>query len=157
MATRREAREWALQLVFGQDLNTREDLNRVFNDFFEVNPTDDAVTRAFAESLVRGVIRERTRIDAVIEGFAEHWRMRRMGVVDRNVLRIAVYELMFRTDVPPPVVINEAIDLAKYFSNAESGRFVNGILDRVRKELAKESDEQSERKQKGFRTERLRA
>ncbi len=141
MATRRDAREWALQIVFSLDLNTRSDLERVFDDFFVVQPVDDDSTRGFAEALVRGVVRERKTIDEAIERYAEHWRMSRMGVVDRNVLRIAVYELMFCPDVPPAVVINEAIDIAKYFSHSESGRFVNGILDRARRDLEKGSDE----------------
>jgi N utilization substance protein B len=135
MATRRDAREWALQIIFSLDLNTREELDRVFADFFESNPCDDVKAREFCESLVRGVVAERMEIDAAISRLAEHWSIKRMGVVDRNVLRLALYELMFRPDVPPPVVINEAVDIAKYFSNSESGRFVNGILDRARKEL----------------------
>ncbi len=135
MATRRDAREWALQIVFSLDLNTREELNRVFDDFFASNPCEDASARAFCESLVRGVVAERATIDEAIGRYAEHWSLKRMGVVDRNVLRIALYELTFRPEVPPAVVINEAIDIAKYFSNSESGRFINGILDRARKEL----------------------
>lgn len=135
MATRRDAREWALQIVFSLDLNTREELDQVFNDFFEAHPTDDATAREFAESLVRGVVKERMIIDAAIGRYAEHWSLSRMGVVDRNVLRIALYELMYCPQVPAAVVINEAIDIAKYFSNSESGRFINGILDRARKEL----------------------
>ncbi len=142
MATRRDAREWALQIVFSLDLNTRKELDGVFRDFFRDNPTDDAAMRGLAESLVQGVVENRGIIDEAIERYAEHWRMARMGVVDRNVLRIAVYEMMFRPDVPPAVVINEAIDIAKYFSNSESGRFVNGILDRARKELEKERNAQ---------------
>ncbi len=135
MATRRDAREWALQLLFSQDLNTGKDLDAVFDYFFATNTTSDAGTRGFAEGLVRGVIQERKEIDEAIERYAEHWRISRMGVVDRNVLRMALYELMFRPEVPPAVVINEAIDIAKYFSNSESGRFVNGILDRARRDL----------------------
>ncbi|HAS84369.1 MAG TPA: transcription antitermination factor NusB [Verrucomicrobia bacterium] len=142
MATRRDAREWALQIVFSLDLNTRKDLVAVFRHFFADNPTDDAAMRALAESLVQGVVEQRSVIDEAIERYAEHWRMARMGVVDRNVLRIAVYEMMFRPDVPAAVVINEAIDIAKYFSNSESGRFVNGILDRARKELEQERNGQ---------------
>lgn len=142
MATRRDAREWALQIVFSLDLNTRKELDRVFDDFFESNPTDDATVRAFCESLVQGVVAERATIDEAIGRYAEHWSLKRMGVVDRNVLRIALYELMFRPEVPPAVVINEAIDIAKYFSNSESGRFVNGILDRARKELELSRDGQ---------------
>ncbi len=140
MATRRDAREWALQIVFSLDLNTREELNRVFDDFFASNPCEDAAARTFCESLVRGVVAERATIDEAIGRYAEHWSLKRMGVVDRNVLRIALYELMFRPEVPPAVVINEAIDIAKYFSNSESGRFINGILDRARKELEKKRD-----------------
>ncbi len=135
MATRRDGREWALQIIFGLDLNTREDLDAVFGDFFEVHAESDPRTRAFAEGIVRGVVEHRLDIDACIEKYAEHWKIRRMGVVDRNVLRIALYELMFCEDVPAAVVLNEAIDIAKYFSSTESGRFVNGILDRARKEL----------------------
>lgn len=142
MATRRDAREWALQIVFSLDLNTRKDLDGVFEDFFSANPTDDAEVRAFTEGLVQGVVEQRQVIDQALERYAEHWRIARMGVVDRNVLRIAIYELMFRPDVPAAVVINEAIDIAKYFSNSDSGRFVNGILDRARKELEQDRNEQ---------------
>ncbi len=137
MATRRDAREWALQIVFSLDLNTRKDLEQVFDDFFRLYPPENDSTRGFAEALVRGVVRERTAIDASIEQYAEHWRLSRMGVLDRNVLRIALFELMFCPDIPPAVVINEAVDLAKYFSNSDSGRFVNGILDRARKDIEK--------------------
>ena len=138
MATRRDAREWALQIVFSLDLNAKAELDWLLADFFSENPKKDLKNRAFAEKLVRGVYAEQPTIDAIISKYAQHWSITRMAAVDRNVLRIALYELLFCPDVPPAVVINEAIDLAKYFSNAESGRFVNGILDRVRCELAVE-------------------
>jgi len=138
MATRRDAREWALQIVFSLDLNAKAELDFCIADFFEENPTKDTKIRAFAEKLVRGVYDEQPTIDATIAKYAQHWSIARMAAVDRNVLRIALYELLFCPDVPPAVVINEAIDLAKYFSSTESGRFVNGILDRVRRELAVE-------------------
>ena len=131
MATRRDGREWALQIIFSQDLNTRENLVAVIDDFFEQHATSDPRTRVFTEQLVQGVVDNRQEIDARIERYAEHWKIRRMGVVDRNVLRIAVYELFYSEDVPPAVVLNEAIDLAKYFSTSDSGKFVNGILDRA--------------------------
>ncbi len=134
MATRRDGREWALQIIFGLDLNTVEDLDAVFDYFFEVHAESDRQTRAFAESIVRGVVEHRLEIDACIEKYADNWKIRRMGVVDRNVLRIALYELRYCEDVPSAVVLNEAIDLAKYFSCTESGKFVNGILDRARKD-----------------------
>lgn len=135
MATRRDGREWALQIIFSMDLNTRENLGQVFDYFFEVYADSDAQTREFTESIVKGVVKERLKIDAKIEAYADSWSISRMGVVDRNVLRIAIYELMFCKDIPAAVVLNEAIDLAKYFSDSESGRFVNGILDRAVREL----------------------
>jgi transcription antitermination protein NusB len=140
MATRRDAREWALQIVFSLDLNAKAELDWVLGDFFRENPTEDEKCRAFCEKLVRGVYAEQPALDATITKYAQHWRIERMAVVDRNVLRIALYELLFCPDVPPAVVINEAIDVAKYFSNADSGRFVNGILDRVRRELTLERE-----------------
>lgn len=136
MATRRDAREWALQMVFSLDLNGKAELDWTIEDFFRENPTNDAKIRAFAERLVRGVFQEQPNLDALITKYAKHWRISRMAAVDRNVLRIALYELQFCPDIPPAVVINEAIDVAKYFSNSESGRFVNGILDRARRELS---------------------
>jgi N utilization substance protein B len=135
MATRRDGREWALQIVFSLDLNTRSDLDAVFDYFFETHAESEPKIREFCESLVRGVVEHRAEIDAKIEQYSDHWIIRRMGVVDRNVMRIAMYELMFCKDTPPAVVLNEAIDLAKYFSNSDSGRFVNGILDRACKDL----------------------
>ncbi len=135
MATRRDGREWALQIVFSLDLNTREDLDVVIEYFFQAHASSDARTRAFTEQIVRGVVMHRLEIDARIEGYAEHWKIRRMGVVDRNVLRIALYELLYCDDIPAAVVLNEAIDLAKYFSNSDSGKFVNGILDRACRDL----------------------
>lgn len=135
MATRRDGREWALQIIFGLDLNTREDLDAVFKDFFQVHAKSDPRTRVFTETIVRGVVKHRLKIDARIEDYAEHWKIRRMGVVERNVLRIALFELMYGAKVPAAVVLNEAIDIAKYFSSRESGRFVNGILDRACRDL----------------------
>ena len=135
MATRRDGREWALQIIFSMDLNTRSDLDQVFEYFFKVYADSDEQTREFTESIVKGVIENRLKIDVKIGEYAEHWKINRMGVVDRNVLRIAIYELMFCKDIPVAVVLNEAIDLAKYFSNSDSGRFVNGILDRAARDL----------------------
>jgi len=134
MATRRDAREWALQLLFGWDLNPRKDLDEVLNDFYSTTEADERA-RGFSEGLVRGVISNLAKIDSELQKYAEHWDMKRMGVVDRNILRIALYELLYSKDAPAPVVINEAVDVAKYFSTDASGRFVNGILDRARKEL----------------------
>jgi transcription antitermination factor NusB len=92
----------------------------------------------FAARLVDGTLQHRAAIDQRLQGVTRNWDLRRMATVDRNVLRMAVYELMFCTDVPPKVSINEAIDLGKKFSTANSGGFVNGILDRIRIDLEKE-------------------
>jgi N utilization substance protein B len=91
--------------------------------------------RRFANELVRGVARERLFLDNVVAGSAENWRIERMAVVDRNVLRIAVYEMVFDAEVPPVVAIDEAIEVARKFGSEESAAFINGILDAVRKRI----------------------
>lgn len=93
--------------------------------------------RTFTENLVRGVMAHLPEIDAKLQSYVQNWPMHRMGSIERNVLRLAFYEMLYCPDVPPAVVLNEAIDLAKYFSNADAGRFVNGILDRFHKDNAK--------------------
>ena len=149
MATRREAREWAVQILFELDLNPSDKLDKVFSCFW-VDREPDAKARAFTEELVRGAAEQRDAIDARIQELAENWDVRRIGVLERNVLRLAAYEMLFREDIPPVVSINEAVDIAKYFSNTESGRFVNGILDRMRKDLGRPARSGSKR---GARTE----
>lgn len=91
--------------------------------------------RAFAEQLIRGTIENREAIDQKIRQYTEHWELDRIAMVDRNILRLAIYEMTCRTDIPPIVSINEAVDIAKKFSTPDSGGFVNGILDRMRKDL----------------------
>ena len=91
--------------------------------------------RAYAEALVRGVACERLFLDGIVAGSAEHWRIERMAVVDRNVLRMAAYEMIFEEEVPPVVAIDEAIEVARKFGSEESAAFINGILDAVRKRI----------------------
>jgi len=91
--------------------------------------------KSFAEGLVDGVMRERQALDAIIAGSAEHWRIERMAVVDRNILRVAVYELAWLPDTPAVVVLDEAIEVGKKFGSEQSGSFINGILDAVRKRI----------------------
>jgi transcription antitermination protein NusB len=136
MATRRMAREWAVQILFALDLNPA-DPETVFAGFWREHAADRNA-RAFTEQAVRGVWAHREAIDACLKARAEHWDVSRMGVIERNVMRLALYELMYCPEIPAAVAINEAVDIAKYFSNTESGRFVNGILDRARKELGRE-------------------
>ena len=91
--------------------------------------------KSFAEGLVEGVMRERAALDRIIGGSADHWRIERMAVVDRNILRLAVYELAWLPDTPPVVVLDEAIEVGKKFGSEQSGSFINGILDAVRKRI----------------------
>ena len=91
--------------------------------------------KSFAEGLVDGVMRERAALDRIIGGSAEHWRIERMAVVDRNILRLAVYELAWLPDTPTVVVLDEAIEVGKKFGSEQSGSFINGILDAVRKRI----------------------
>ncbi|NBR86993.1 MAG: transcription antitermination factor NusB, partial [Verrucomicrobia bacterium] len=91
--------------------------------------------RLFADPLIKGTLEHRTEVDAVIQKFAKNWDIGRMATVDRNILRLAIYEMLHRDDIPPVVSINEAVDIAKKFSTDDSGKFVNGILDKVRGEL----------------------
>lgn len=158
MRRRREARERAVQFLFQNDLNPPENLQAALDQFWDsqrlnalletqTGPTyghspelppatvDDLAMRMFADTLVRGVLERRDQLDEIIRKHALNWDIHRMAVVDRNVMRLGIYEMLFRDDIPPVVSINEAVDIAKRFSTEESGRFVNGILDRVKAEL----------------------
>lgn len=138
MGRRRKARELALQLLYQLDVQGEDDPEPHFDDFWLRHPVDPEA-REFAESLVRGTKMHEAKIDELIARYAENWEMDRMAVVDRNILRQAVFELLWETAVPPKVAINEALEVAKKFSTHESSRFINGILDRIHKEHAKAS------------------
>ena len=138
MSTRRESREWVVQILFQLDVNPSDDLVPVFDSFWS-DRKPGSKSKRFTEELVRGVRENMEQIDTSIRDLAMHWDIERMGVLDRNVLRLAIYEMLFRDDIPPVVSINEAVDIAKYFSNRESGKFVNGILDHVRRNLDRPS------------------
>jgi transcription antitermination factor NusB len=131
---RRRARELALQLLYELDVRGESDPGAVIDAFWTRQPAPDEV-RAFAEAIVRGVKAHQPKIDELIARFAEHWELGRMAVVDRNLLRAGIWELLWGVDVPPKAVINEAIEIARRFSTEESTRFVNGLLDRVRREF----------------------
>ncbi len=127
---RRKAREFALQILFQLDIRKEKPSASVLKTFWaEHDP--DAEVREFAEEIVKGAYKHRTKIDGHLHQCAKNWSLDRMGVVDRNVLRMAVYELLYRLDIPTSVTINEAIEVAKKFGTDDSGAFVNGILDRV--------------------------
>ena len=103
-------------------------------DEFLAEYSDDADIIEFAKSLVQGVLVNRDQINTAIENSAQNWELARIATVDRNIMRQAIYELLFRSDIPPKVSINEAIELGKKFSTANSGGFINGILDRVKRD-----------------------
>lgn len=133
MASRRESREWAVQLLFQLDYNPGE-LGPAFKDFWSEKQVT-AASRAFVEELVRGVLDNRPAIDTLIGACAQNWSLPRMTGVDRNVIRLSTYEMMFRPDIPPAVSINEAVEVARTLGDVSSSRFVNGLLDRVRREI----------------------
>jgi N utilization substance protein B len=158
MGKRREARERAVQFLFQHDLNPPENLDAALAQFWESQRTaaiaqekgaanwgqpvelppptaGEAESRLFAEPLIRGTIEHRDVIDAQITKHAINWELHRIATVDRNILRLAIYEMLYREDIPPVVSINEAVDIAKKFSTQDSGKFVNGILDKVKSEL----------------------
>ena len=158
MGKRREARERAVQFLFQYDLNHSDDLDDAVERFWEchrlaavhdekadatwsrpfdlpVATTAEESLRTFADPLIRGVLECQSELDELIRKHAKNWRLERMAVVDRNVLRLAIYEMLHREDIPPVVSINEAVDIAKRFSTEDSGKFVNGILDKVKSDL----------------------
>ena len=135
MGRRRKARELALQLLYQLDVQGDERPEPHLDDFWQRHPVDREA-REFTESLVRGTKRHEAEIDELISRYAENWELDRMAVVDRNILRQAIFELRWAEGVPPKVAINEALEVAKKFSTHESSRFINGILDRIHKEQA---------------------
>jgi transcription antitermination protein NusB len=158
MGKRREARERAVQFLFQYDLNPSDDLDQSLRHFWESQraaalaeekgpakwgqvvelpppSADEVAMNKFAEPLIRGVLEHRDALDEVIRKYTENWELHRIANVDRNILRLAIYEMQYREDIPPVVSINEAVEIAKKFSTQDSGRFVNGILDKVKGEL----------------------
>jgi len=158
MGKRREARERAVQFLFQHDLNPPDNLELELAQFWNTQrataledekapsnwgpraelppPTAaEAETRLFADPLIRGVLEHREELDERIKKYARNWDFHRIAAVDRNIMRLAIFEMFHREDIPPVVSINEAVDIAKKFSTHESGKFVNGILDQIRGEV----------------------
>lgn len=96
---------------------------------------DEAAVQLFADPLIRGAIEHRDAVDEQIKKYAKNWDLHRIAAVDRSILRLAIYEMLYRDDIPPIVSINEAVDIAKKFSTQDSGKFVNGILDKIKGDL----------------------
>jgi N utilization substance protein B len=129
MGARRSGREAALQMLFGMEASgaSADDAIAAFWKSFEADPEG----KAYADELVRGVAGHRDAIDAALTAASDNWRIERMARLDRNLLRMGTFELMKRADVPCAVILDEAVELAKQFGTAESGAFVNGVLNRV--------------------------
>ncbi len=128
MGSRHQARERALQILFQYDIHGKPGL--WLDVFWQENEATDEV-KDFAERLVAGVLEKKKDLDALIGKYATNWKISRMPIVDRNILRAGAYELMWMDDVPAKVTVNEAIELAKSFGDDEASKFVNGILDQV--------------------------
>lgn len=164
MVTRRQAREWAVMMLCECDLNPPESLEEALASFWEqleeierdgivsgeyaAKPVfcekDDPKhakaldkMKRFAEERIRGVMRETDALDRELEPFLQNWAIYRLGVVERNVLRLGAWEISRCSDIPAPIAINEAVDIAKFFSETQSGKFVNGVLDGYAKAGAK--------------------
>ena len=142
MGTRRQARELALQFLYQFDSLKEssadtEDTEALLSSFWDESDVEiDDETKEFSSVLIRGSCSNLSKIDEIITSYSEHWRLNRMSTIDRNILRIAIYELAYLSNIPPPVTINEAVELGKRFGTEESGSFINGILDKIR--VAKE-------------------
>lgn len=163
MVSRRQAREWAVMMLCECDQNPPESLETALAAFWaqiEEIERDSADSseygvklvfgktdakhvsslndmKAFAEERIRGVLRDVDAIDAELEPFLQHWSLYRLGVVERSVLRLGAWEISRCNGIPPPIAINEAVDLAKFFSETQSGKFVNGVLDCYAKSFGK--------------------
>ena len=136
MRNRTKAREFALQVLYQVDIR-RGECVPILEEFWGAHqPTADIKT--FATELVEGTVAHAKEIDRLITAHANNWDLKRMAVVDRNILRLGTFELLHRADVPPTVCINEAIELAKRFGDAESAKFINGILDAIYKAPARD-------------------
>ncbi|MFI5401573.1 MAG: transcription antitermination factor NusB [Planctomycetota bacterium] len=133
MRKRTRGRELALQLLYMVDARGDEALLGV-DDFLTQEAPDETEAHDFARQLLSGTLDKQEEIDTAISAAAQNWHLRRMALVDRNILRMAVYEMLHLKDIPAKVSINEAIELGKRFSTQQSGAFINGILDRIRRE-----------------------
>ena len=162
MRHRRLARERAVQFLFQYDLNLPADKDEALDKFWESQTTaaindekkpaswgetnelpppstEDNAVRLFGDKLIRGVLDQIEDLDKIITKEVKNWDVSRIAKVDRSILRLAIYEMFYREDIPPIVTINEAIDIAKKFSTEKSGSFVNGILDKVKTKLMRPS------------------
>jgi transcription antitermination protein NusB len=135
---RRDGRVAALQYLYAWSINAPQNLSEDLRVFFE-NCEEPREHYAFGEELIQGVIEHSVEIDSQIKGLAHNWDFDRIAKIDLAILRVAMFEMIYRKDIPPVVSINEAIDLSKQFSNADAKRFINGILDRLKGQLGRDA------------------
>ena len=133
MGRRRKAREETLRILFRLEFENTQ-VEKTLNQYWENKKASEEI-KEYSNWLVNGIISNQTKIDNIIQQVSEHWRISRMAVVDRNILRMAVFELVYEENIAPAIVINEAIEIAKKYSGDEASTFVNGILDAIRKSL----------------------
>ncbi len=133
MGQRRKAREETLRILFRLEFENKQ-IEKTLNQYWKSKKASEEI-KEYSTWLVNGVISDQAKIDNIIQQVSEHWRISRMALVDRNILRMAVFELLYEENIAPAIVINEAIEIAKKYSGDEAATFVNGILDAVRKDL----------------------
>ncbi len=132
MRKRTLARECALKILYRVEIS-RESVEESVKDFWGREPQDNVEVREFAELLAKGVSDKTKDLDDTISRYADNWELKRIAVIDKNVLRLGIFEMLFVDDIPPKVSINEAIELAKKYGDVDSGKFVNGILDKIKR------------------------
>jgi len=132
MRNRTKGRECALKILYAAEIrkDTPEEYARIF---WENHPIIKEEIKEFSNFLINGTSKNKEFIDAAISKYATNWQIQRMPAIDRNILRVATFELLFAGDIPPKVSINEAIDVAKRYGDKDSGKFVNGVLDKINK------------------------
>ena len=139
MRNRTKSRECALQMLYQIDIR-QADTKQVIGEFWDAHEQLEADVKTYANQLVEGTLERRPAIDERITAHADNWNLTRMAVIDRNILRLGAYELLYLDDVPAKVCINEAIELAKRFGDTESGKFINGVLDAIHKKGSTRED-----------------
>lgn len=133
MGNRHRAREFVLQLLYSLDFNDSSRTASLAYFWNGVKVSEEI--RKFADSLLDGILANKDRIDKVLEKYSENWSLDRMSGVDRNILRMSIYEILFLPEIPPNVTINEAVEIGKKFGAEDSGAFINGILDKISKDF----------------------
>jgi transcription antitermination protein NusB len=132
---RRKSRECALQVLFQLNITKQEAVKALSQ--FQEHFSSDGEADEFLKRLVLGVLEHRQELDRLIEQYSENWRLDRINIIERNILRMALFELLYCEEIPPKVSINEAIDLGKRYGSGDSGGFINGILDRIQNEVVR--------------------